>query len=607
MTEASTEQLRIIHAPLAPMSVIACAGSGKTFTAVRRLAELRRRLGDHRGHVALLSFSNVAVDTFRREYERLAQSSSAVPARSRVEIDTLDGFITNNVLRPHAYRTMRCARTPFLISGTEPFLQNPAFRFWADRPGKQAFPIPPTDLHKVVVNLEADRPTFHFRSGGMLLPINDGRVAALSLGAVGAYTHELGRLWCERTLAMQPGILRALAHRYPHILIDEAQDVGTVHQAIIQKLIGAGSQVSLIGDPSQGIYEFTGANGTFLTRYGERAGVTQLGLTRNYRSVPAILTLANTLSARADTAERVAPETTHGAFFVPYQSTDAASVVASFRTAVMAAQLKLDRSAVLCRGRKMVGRLADRKDAPGQGTVKRFAQAAILRDRHLDYRGAFKLVVAGIVGLLTDPPQGLAARIGQPVRYSDDRAIRQLVWAFTRDSMSGLPSAILTANTEWHSQMLERVRVLLTRLAHDHGLASVGGLGRRLAKTGLESAPLFAGSAPGGTTTASIRADTVHQAKGESLDAVLYLASKGQVRALLAGVGTEVGRVGYVAVTRARDLLWLGIPAKSIVELRPTLLSSGFQELDGTGTVVAVRGSPRRNGKNRGSNPHYAP
>jgi superfamily I DNA/RNA helicase len=585
MMEASAEQLQIIHAPLAPMSVIACAGSGKTFTAVRRLAELRRLLGDHRGHVALLSFSNVAVDTFRREYEMLAPASSATPARSRVEIDTLDGFVTSNVLRSHAHRTMGCARAPFLITGTEPFLQNPAFKFWVEPPGNKAFPVPPTDLHKVVVNLKAGLPSFGFRSRGSLLRITNGPAIVAKLGAVGAYTHELGRYWCQRALAEQPGVLRALAHRYPHILIDEAQDVGTVHQAIIRQLIGAGSQVSLIGDPSQGIYEFSGADGTFLSQYG-RGGVTQLGLTRNYRSVPLILTLANKLSVRDDTAQRVAPETTHGAFFVPYDGSDPAPVVATFQTAVTAAQLSLELSAVLCRGRAMVGRLAGSKDAPGQGTVKRFAQAAILRDRHQDYQSAFKLVVAGIVGLLTDPPRGLAARLVRPVHYADDRALRRLLWAFTRNPESGLPSAVLTADTKWHPQMIARVRSLLAKLADDHGLASTEKLGNRLAKTGLQNVPLFPGTSQVGDKTVSIRADTVHQAKGESLDAVLYLATKEHAKALLDGAHTEVGRVGYVAVTRARNLLWLGIPTNAVVGLRPTLLSRGFQELDGTGALV---------------------
>lgn len=48
---------------------------------------------------------------------------------------------------------------------------------------------------------------------------------------------------------------------------------------------------------------------------------------------------------------------------------------------------------------------------------------------------------------------------------------------------------------------------------------------------------------------------------------------------LLGGVSTEVGRIGYVAATRARDLLWLVVPAKALKELRPVLEAKGFQEV----------------------------
>lgn len=580
MIQASAEQLQVIGAPLVPMSVIACAGSGKTFTAVRRLAQIRRQLGTHRGRVALLSFSNVAVDTFRKEYQQLTQDAPGGSGHDRVEIDTLDGFITSNVLRPHCYRTMDCNRAPFLITGTEPFLQNRDFKFWAQQAGKPAFPVNPTDLHKVVVNLHARQPMFHLRSQSILIPINNGAAVTTRLGVLGAYTHDLGRYWCHRTLARQPGILRALARRYPHILIDEAQDVGTVHQAIIEQLIEAGSLVSLIGDPNQAIYEFAGANGSFLTQYGQRPGVTPFGLTRNYRSVPAVVDMANRLSMRADTAERAAPETTHGTYFAPYRNADLQNLVAAFQAAVLAANLKLERSAILCRGRSMADKLAGNEGAPGQGTVKGFAQAAILRDRHQDYRGAFKLVVASILGLLADPPHGLAARIAQPARDTDAWALRRLVWAFTRHPETGLPAATLTANAQWHRLMLERTRVLLAKIAQDHGLASAGNLGNRLARTGLPDAPLMVAADLAANRVARIRADTVHQAKGESLDAVMYLAVKKEhASALLAGVDTEVGRIGYVAVTRAQNLLWLCIPSNSLAELRPALLDRGLQEV----------------------------
>lgn len=571
MAQPSDEQLQVIGAPIAPMSVIACAGSGKTFTAVRRLAQMRRQLGDNRGRVALLSFSNVAVDTFRREYQNLVQEVPSSVAHGRVEINTLDTFITGNVLRPHAYRTMGAQQAAFLVMGGEAFLGG--FRFQTN--------TYPREITQMQVGIDNNGVHFCYADNDRTLRLDTAQATRLvhRLGQVGAYTHNLGRYWCYRTLAEQPGILRALVRRYPYILIDEAQDIGAAHQAIIEQLVGAGCQVSLIGDPNQGIYEFAGANGAFLTRYGQWEGVNSLHLTRNFRSVPAILDLANRLSTRADTADRLVPDTTHGAFFVPYRNAERENLIAAFQAAVLAADLKLESSAVLCRARDMANKLGGNEGAPGQGTVKALAQAAILRDRHQDYLGAFKLVASGIVGLLANPPQGLVAKITQPGRYPDDRMLRRLVWAFTRNPDSGLPAATLTGDTQWHPLLLERTKTLLAQIAQDHGLTSTNNLGNKLARRGLPNAPLITDADLAANDDAPrIRVDTVHQAKGESLDAVLYLANREHANALLAGVDTEVGRIGYVAVTRARNLLWLGVPANALEELRPVLLERGFQE-----------------------------
>ena len=108
--------------------------------------------------------------------------------------------------------------------------------------------------------------------------------------------------------------------------------------------------------------------------------------------------------------------------------------------------------------------------------------------------------------------------------------------------------------------------MLLAAIERDHGLASADNLGNKLSRRGLTNAPLIAAAdLVVENDQTRIRVDTVHQAKGESLDAVLYMANREHVDALLAGVGTEVGRIGYVAVTRARNLLWLGVPANALI------------------------------------------
>ncbi|OSI82394.1 hypothetical protein BSZ22_00170, partial [Bradyrhizobium canariense] len=100
------------------------------------------------------------------------------------------------------------------------------------------------------------------------------------LGKAGAYTHELGRYWALRALAEKDWLLQALGYRFPHILVDEAQDVGPLHGALLDALAGGGSTVSLIGDPNQGIYEFAGADGSFLREYGTKPKVVNFSLSQ---------------------------------------------------------------------------------------------------------------------------------------------------------------------------------------------------------------------------------------------------------------------------------------------------------------------------------------
>jgi len=571
MSTLTPEQQDVVDAPMVPLCVIACAGSGKTKTAVHRLVRMRCDLGEARGRVALLSFSNVAVDTFRKAYDDLASSLPSSAGRSRVDIDTLDSFITTNIIRPHGHRTMKSARAAFLVTGGEAFLEG--FKF-----PTSSFPQPINALQLVLVN---GSELFFYVYNDQVEQVDTSIALSLiaKLGRIGAYTHDLGRYWAYRILKDRPELLAALARRYPHIVIDEAQDIGSVHQAILDLLIGAGSCVTLIGDPNQGIYEFAGADGKFLTDYHKRSGVNQHALKKNFRSVPCIVDLANGLCGRRDIAERSTPSKPHGAFFTGYKRGQHAQLLTAFQDAMMATGADIKRSAVLCRGRGLAETLRGEEAPAGQGLVKAFAAAAVLRDRRRDFLKAFQLVTVALVALLDNAPQGLASQITQPSSNSVDRELRKAIWAFTRDAVSGLPSSGLVADLQWHSLLLARVKVLLANLEAKFGLKQTSNIGRKLSKRALPNTPLASAESLADGKATSLRIDTVHKAKGESLDAVLYMTTKEHVQALLGGITTEVGRIGYVAATRARDLLWVAVPHNALNELRPKLLASGFTEV----------------------------
>lgn len=509
--------------------------------------------------------------TFRKSYNDLAISLPSGLGRSRVDIDTLDGFITTNIIRPHGQGTMMSERPAFLVTGKEAFLDG--FKF-----STSLFPQPITSLQLALVS--GDEVFFHVYNDQIeLVGTSTARNLIAKLGRTGAYTHDLGRYWAYRALTERPELLTALSSRYPHIMIDEAQDIGSVHQAILELLIRAGSCVSLIGDPNQGIYEFAGANGKFLTDYHQRADVQQHALQRNFRSAPSVVDLANSLCSRSDVAERPAPSTPNGAFFTSYKRDQHKQLIASFHSAISAAGADAKRSGVLCRGKGLAKTLGGEGASAGQGIVKMLATAAVLRDRKKDFLKAFQHVAVAVVALLDSPPHGLVSQITQHSSNPQDRELRKNVWAFTRDALSGLPSSSLVANGQWHSFLVARIKLLLARIEKNFGLKPVDNIGRKLAKTALPDAPLVSVEDLDDSDAIALRVDTVHKVKGESLDAVLYVTLKDHAQALLEGVETEVGRIGYVAATRARDLLWVAVPHNSLKELRPALVARGLKEV----------------------------
>jgi len=101
----------------------------------------------------------------------------------------------------------------------------------------------------------------------------------------------------------------------------------------------------------------------------------------------------------------------------------------------------------------------------------------------------------------------------------------------------------------------------------------------QLAKTGLIDESLIPDPELAIGEQLMIRVDTVHQVKGESLDAVLYMASKPHIDAMLGGVNTGVGRIGYVAVTRAKSLFILGVPKNALAALASKLQAIGLKKL----------------------------
>jgi superfamily I DNA/RNA helicase len=577
--EPTAEQRAIIDADPVSLAVIACPGSGKTATAVRRLAALRTRFDGSRGYMALLSYSNVAVDTFRDEYQKLAGHAGD---GDRVVIQTVDSFITTYLLRPHGARVMKCNRTPFLVLGSEPFLAN--YRIGS---GQDRFEI--TD---VLLARTFGKTVFHrkFRKGRILKldeSIEDEiRQKAIQLAAVGGYTYAFGRAWALSILRKEPKLAAVLAQRFPQIIVDEAQDIGIFEAELLDLLAHSGSVISLIGDVHQSIYGFNFANGFYLREFGAREGVQSLPLLQNRRSQPEIVAFANAIASTDSKPTRDKSEKLSGTYYWRYDDNQLPQLISSWATVLKAAKFDLAESAVLCRGGKLLATVLTGSEEIGQSAVKHFAAAAAELAQRGDVATALEHCAKGVLLLIDGLPEDFISKLKALDRDATAVQMRRLVWMLIRDHAKGIPLANLKAKSEWLPALKANLEAWFELVEAKTPFHRFDTWTNRVTSGKVPDDNPVVRADFGQNEWSGLRFGTVHSVKGEGITAVMYLAKKQQVDALVAGTLEEEGRIGYVAATRARDLLVIAIPKATKPAVIASLKNLGLSDWNSANVVT---------------------
>ncbi len=103
-------------------------------------------------------------------------------------------------------------------------------------------------------------------------------------------------LACAGMLEAEPRVAAAVHEQYRHLTVDEYQDVSPIQARLLELWLGDRRDICVVGDASQTIYSFAGADPRYLLDFGDRFGDAQIvRLERNYRSDAAILAVANEL------------------------------------------------------------------------------------------------------------------------------------------------------------------------------------------------------------------------------------------------------------------------------------------------------------------------
>lgn len=321
--------------------------------------------------------------------------------------------------------------------------------------------------------------------------------------------------------------------QYRSFVVDEFQDVNLLQARLLDLWLGGRHDVCVVGDVAQTIYSFTGASPDYLTGFGRKhPGARIVELTRDYRSTPQIVSLANDVLARSSQREgtvRLSSQRDGGAQ-VTYRTYDddraEAEGVAASIVDLIDAGMAPHSIAVLMRT---------------NGQSQAFEEA-------LGARGIPVAVAGGKPFFARDDVRTAISRLrAAAAAATDDGSVGEIV----RDVLSGVGWAPEAPSGQAGSERWSNMNAIVGWADDSQAQtlsAFVAELDERVAyqvepdKAGVELA-------------------TIHAAKGLEWDAVFLV---GVAEGLLpisyaktAAAREEERRLLYVAVTRARDLLTL--------------------------------------------------
>ncbi|GAA1470249.1 ATP-dependent helicase [Microbacterium thalassium] len=103
-------------------------------------------------------------------------------------------------------------------------------------------------------------------------------------------------LACAGMLEAEPKVSRAVREQYRHFTVDEFQDVSPLQHRLLDLWVGDRRDICVVGDASQTIYSFAGADAGFLLDFARRyEDARVVRLETSYRSDAPILDVANEL------------------------------------------------------------------------------------------------------------------------------------------------------------------------------------------------------------------------------------------------------------------------------------------------------------------------
>lgn len=295
-------QLEAVTTTEGYVRVIAGAGTGKTRTLTERFAYLVNELGILPGNILCVTFTNKAANEMRNRIKRLTGGNDTG------YINTFHGFCVS-VLRedgheiqyPKSFLVLDNgdidAMLQILYEERGLTLRNMTFSQARDMIEMQKLVERP-EYYRDMLSLSLEELYKKYWAATKPHDIIFYGYLYQEKKCFGVDYNDL-LVFVLYIFARNPEIRLKWQQRLEYIMVDEFQDIDAIQYQLMEVLAAYHKNLFVVGDPDQTIYTWRGANVRYLLDFDERFQDTHtVMMLENYRSVPQVLDVANSLIAK---------------------------------------------------------------------------------------------------------------------------------------------------------------------------------------------------------------------------------------------------------------------------------------------------------------------
>lgn len=278
-----------------PAVVMAGAGSGKTHTLINRVAHLID-IGVAPEQILMLTFTNAAANEMKDRASKLLDDRCA-----NIYAATYHSFCTEmlrkygrsiglknfDILTPSEYRNM----ISYVKSSNAIYDNLKGFPTASQLEG--IFSMATNKRIPIKMVLLSNEKYVKYCDWSKEIELLSDEVAKYAWNN-GKLTFDDILFYMNKMLSEEDSVTRRIANTYKYIMVDEFQDTNILQERILLQLANYNKNIVVVGDISQSIYAFRGANVSNLKDFDKKFdGCKTIILSYNYRSTQQILDAAN--------------------------------------------------------------------------------------------------------------------------------------------------------------------------------------------------------------------------------------------------------------------------------------------------------------------------